>query len=483
MPSTYERLPIQDSSFLSFETATTHMHLGGTSIFEIGALGRPDGGVDIDRIRAYIGSRLHLIPRYRQRLAFIPLQSHPVWVDDDHFNLHYHVRHTSLPRPGDDRQLKRLTARIMSQALDRGKPLWEAWVVEGLEGDRFALVIKTHHCMADGISAVDLLTVLLSTSEDATIEPAPRWRPRPAPTPAELLRDEAVRSATAPFRFVRSVGALLTQPDRLRNEVVGSLGGVWETITSGLQGAAPTPLNRPVGPHRRFDWCALDLEATKAVKNRLGGTVNDVMLATVAGAMGAFLRRQGVNVRNVDYRAVVPVSVRTAEERGVTSNRASAWLTSLPVGERDPRRRFVKVRTRTAHLKATNQALGPWALLKVAEWAAPVLVSLGIRLTEWLHPYNLIVTNIPGPPIPLYLLGSRMIEGYPLVPLFENQGIGVAIFSYLGRLHLGVNADRNQVPDLHELVLALERAFAELCVAAGVVPGAAAGVPPARASG
>jgi len=468
MPQTYERLPIQDSSFLAFETATTHMHLGGTSIFEKGALARPDGGVDIDRVRAHIGSRLHLIPRYRQRLAFIPLQQHPVWIDDEHFNLHYHVRHTSLPRPGDDRQLKRLTARIMSQALDRGKPLWEAWVVEGLEGDRFALVIKTHHCMADGISAVGLLTVLLSTSPDETVEPGPRWRPRPAPSPLELLRDDLQRSVTAPFRFARSLTSLVTQPDRLRTEVVGSLGGVWETITGGLQGAAPTPLNRPVGPHRRFDWLSFDLETTKAIKNRFGGTVNDVMLATVAGAVGTFLRRHGTNVRQLDYRAVVPVSVRTAAEADVTSNRASAWLTSLPIAERDPRRRFARIRTRTAHLKATKQALGPWALLQVAEWAAPVLVSLGIRLTEWLHPYNLIVTNIPGPPIPLYLLGSRMTEGYPLVPLFENQGLGVAIFSYLGKLHVGVNADRDQVPDLHDFVGALEHAFAELRDAAGV---------------
>ena len=482
MARTYERLPIQDSSFLAFETATTHMHLGGVSIFETGSLATTEGGIDIDRIRAHIGSRLHLIPRYRQRLAFIPLQSHPVWVDDQHFDLHYHVRHTSLPRPGDERQLKRLTARIMSQALDRGKPLWEAWVVEGLEGGRFALVVKTHHCMADGISAVDLLTVLLNTSGDEALDAPPRWRPRPTPTPGQLLRDELVRSAAAPFRFARSVSELLRRPDGLRTEVVGSLGGVWQTITAGLAGAAPTPLNRPVGPHRRFDWLTLDLEVAKQIKNRLGGTVNDVVLATVAGAVGTFLRRQGVDVHGLDYRAVVPVSVRTAEERGITSNRASAWLTPLPVGERDPRRRLMKIRTRTAHLKATKQALGPWALLQVAEWAVPVLVSLGIRLTEWLHPYNLIVTNIPGPPVPIYLLGSRMLAGYPLVPLFENQGLGVAIFSYVGTLHVGVNADLDQVPALHEFTRALEESFAELHVAAGVTA-PDAGAAPIRASG
>ena len=471
MPRTYERLPVQDNSFLVFETATTHMHLGGVSIFDAGPLATPGGGVDLERVRASIGSRLHLIPRYRQRLEFVPLQSHAVWVDDAHFNLHYHVRHASLPRPGDERQLKRLAARIMSQALDRGKPLWEAWIVEGLEDSRFALIIKTHHCMADGVSAVDLLTVLLSMAPDTTIEPAPRWMPRPVPTPAELLRDELLHTAAAPLRFARSTARALRDPAQLRTRAAS----VWQTITAGLHGAAPTPLNRPVGPHRRFDWLALDLDEAKVVKNRLGGTVNDVMLATVAGAMGTFLKRHGVNLRAIDYRAVVPVSVRTPGEQGMLTNRASAWLTSLPVQERDPRRRLAKVRTRTAHLKETSQELGPSALLKVAEWAAPVLVSLGIRLTEWLHPYNLIVTNIPGPQLPLFVLGAPMLGGYPLVPLFENQGLGIAIFSYQGKLWIGINADRDSVHDLHELVLALEASFAELReAAAAAAPGAPA---------
>ena len=190
--ASYERLAAQDSAFLFFESAETHMHLGGTAVFEPGPLATADGGIDIDRIRARIASRLHHIPRYRQRLAWIPVQNHPVWVDDDHFNLSYHVRHTSLPRPGDDEQLKRLTARIMSQQLDRTRPLWEAWIVEGLEGGRFALVTKTHHCMADGISAVDLITVLLSTERDTTIEPLVPWQPRPAPSRLQLSRDEFV---------------------------------------------------------------------------------------------------------------------------------------------------------------------------------------------------------------------------------------------------------------------------------------------------
>jgi len=462
MAASYDRLPLQDSSFLVFETPNTHMHLGGVAIFERGSLGTPEGGIDSARIRAHLGARLDLIPRYRQRLAFVPLERQPVWVDDEHFNLGYHVRHTSLPRPGTDRQLKRLAGRIMSQALDRGKPLWEAWVVEGLEFDRFALIIKTHHCMSDGVSAVGLLTVLLTTEgRDGEAARTP-WTPRPAPTPGQLLRDEAARVARMPLALLRGTLAAVQEPAGASERLLENLSAMWQTVTAGLRGAAETPFNRPVGPHRRFDWLTLDLAEVKAVKNRLGGTVNDVVLTTVAGAVARLLRRHGVSAKALDYRAVVPVSVREVADEDTVSNRASAWITSLPVQERDPRRRLAKVRALTAQLKASKQALGPWALLRVAEWVGPVLLTLGIRLTNWLHPYNLIVTNIAGPQLPLYMLGARMLAGYPLVPLFENQGIGVAIFSYDGKLFFGINTDRDTVPDPYRFVEDISAAFEEL---------------------
>ncbi len=468
-PRTYDPIPPSDSSFLAFETSTTHMHLGGVAIFEAGPLLTPSGGIDIARIRAHLGSRLHLIPRYRQRLAWVPVQRRPVWVDDGHFNLHYHVRHTSLPRPGDDRQLKRLVGRIMSQRLDRGKPLWEAWIVEGLEGGRFALINKTHHCMADGVSTVGILQVLLSPSAEETHEEAPRWIPRRVPTPIELLRDEALRQVRQPLEFVRSLStALRDDADGLRAQVEENLTGLWNLLRAGVKGAADTPLNQPVGPHRRFDYVTLDLADVKEIKNRLGGTVNDVVLATVAGAVGQFLKRHGVSVRTLDYRAVVPVSVRRPEELGEMSNKASGWLASLPIQERDAQKRLARVRSMTGLLKASKQALGPLALLKVAEWANPFFLTLGIRLTSWLQPYNLIVTNVPGPQIPLYMLGAPLLEGFPLVPLFEKQGLGVATFSYHGKLCIGVNADRELVPDLHEFTEALAASFAELCAAAGL---------------
>src|SRR5262249_7520458 len=364
------------------------MHLGGTAIFEPGPLATPDGGVDIDRIRARIASRLHQIPRYRQRLAWVPVQNHPVWVDDHHFNLGYHVRHASLPRPGDDEQLKHLTARIMSQQLDRTRPLWEAWIVEGLEGGRFALVMKTHHCMADGISAVDLITVLLSPFPDDEIEPAPRWTPRPVPSGVALLRDELVHSLAMPIGLARRAGEALRAPAAAGAALGERAAAVWYTVNAAMPPPADTPLNRPIGPHRRFDWLTLDLAAVKQVKNRLGGTVDDVVLSTVAGGMRRFLSRRFVVLDGLCYRVVVPVSVRAPEERGQANNRVTGWLLTLPLDERSARRRHARICELTEQRKASKQALGPEALLDVVELAGPLVFSLGMRLTSPPPPDN-----------------------------------------------------------------------------------------------
>ena len=267
----YDRLSAQDASFLVFEGTNTHMHIAGTTIFEAGPLTASSGGIDIDRIRDYISSRLHLIPRYRQRLAWIPFADHPVWVDDDRFNIRYHVRHTSLPRPGGERQLKRLSARIMSQQLDRGKPLWEAWVIEGLKGGRFAMITKIHHCVIDGVSGVDLLAVLMSMDPDGTIHDPPLWIPRPAPTPADLVRDEVIRRASLPLQLAGTARRVLEDPDEVREQVSDAVGAVWDTLKSGLRSSDDTPLNGPIGSYRRFDWLEIDLAEVKDVKNQLGG--------------------------------------------------------------------------------------------------------------------------------------------------------------------------------------------------------------------
>ncbi len=464
----YERISAQDRSFLHFEDATTHMHLGGLTLFEAGPLTTPDGGIDIDRIRRQIAGRLHLVPRYRQRLAWIPVFNQAVWIDDDHFNLSYHVRHAALPRPGDDTQLKMLTARIMSQQLDRGKPLWELWVIEGLANDRFALLIKTHHAIADGISAFDLFTALVSPTPDDVIDEPRPWTPRPAPSGARLLADGLARQAATPMTMAQRLLAIATDPAGVGATTRASMRALVDMAGAGASPPPPTPLNQPISAHRSFDWLTLDLAHVKAVKSRLGGTVNDVALASVAGGLHHFLQTRGVDVSELALRVVVPVSVRTEDERGQASNRASGWLLDLPVHEPDPKRRLAAVAAETGKRKAIRQELGPEVLGRVAEYAVPGIVGLGVRLLSRLHPYNLIVTNVPGPQVPLYLLGARLLSGYPQVPLFENQGLGIALFSYCGSLGFGFNADREVVPDLEVFAAAVQRGFSELARAARI---------------
>ena len=467
--SIYQRLSAQDRSFLDLEGSHTHMHVAGAFLFERGALATPSGGVDIDKIRDYVASRLHLIPRYRQRIAWIPLENHPVWVDDDRFNIHYHVRHTSLPAPGDERQLKRFCGRVLSQQLDRGKPLWEIWVVEDLEHDRFALVTKTHHCMIDGISGVDLLAVLLSPTPEKEHDPAPGWYPNPTPGAGELLRDALLRRVAMPLEAAGSALRALRDPAAALGRTRDLLEGLGQSLGAALVPAADTPLNRPIGPHRRFDWVGFDIEAVKRTKRRLGGTVNDVVLATVAGALSRFLEQRGiprVRQREFDFRAFCPVSVRADHERGALGNRVSSIIASLPIGEPDPRKRLERVREITSNLKQSKHALGAEVLSSVSEWTAPTLAAMAARLAFRNRLSNLVVTNVPGPQIPLYLLGTRMLESYPMVPLFEGQALGVALFSYAGGLYWGFSADWDQVPDLHDFVVAIDDSFRELCDAA-----------------
>jgi WS/DGAT/MGAT family acyltransferase len=458
----YERLSFLDNSFLIMEGPNTPMHVAGTATYETGSLRSPEGGIDIDRIRAYVSSRLHLIPRYRQRLAFIPVENHPVWVDDDHFNIHYHVRHTALPRPGDERQLKRLAARIMAQHLDRSKPLWEMWVVEGLEGgDNFALISKIHHCMVDGMSSVDLLNVLLQPEPVESFEPPPEWLPRLAPTSFELLRDAAYRYATLPFELGRSIPDLVGQARDPRSDVRARMRAVRDTL-SGMSRPSLTPLNQPVGPHRRFDWLAMDLGRVKDVKNRVGGTLNDVVLTTVGGAVRRFLTRRRVHPEHLDFRVMAPVSVRSQQEQGSLGNRVSAWMVPMPLGEPDPRERLAKIRETTAALKDTKQAMGAEVLTAVGEWTPSTLLSLGAQLATRRLPFNLVVTNVPGPQVPLYLLGARMLDNYGLVPLMDNLCLGIVLFSYAGKLCWGFTSDWDLIPDLHDFVLDIEASFREL---------------------
>jgi WS/DGAT/MGAT family acyltransferase len=438
------------------------MHVAGVFVFE--------GKLEVERLRAYVESRLHLIPRYRQRIESIPLENHPVWVDDERFNLQYHVRHTSLPAPGEDRQLKRLCGRILSQQLDRGKPLWEIWFVEGLEHERFALVSKVHHCMVDGVSGNDLLQVLLSPLPEKSFDPAPTWVPNRPPGAARLLRDATLRRVGLPLRVAGELRRAVRQPEGVRE----ALRGLGDALAMGLRPAADTPFNQPIGPHRRFDWLAFDLDEVKRVKRALGVTVNDVVLATVAGGVGRFLRQRGISAtkqRSFDFRVVCPVSVRSESERGTLGNRVSSMIAPLPIAEADPRRRLQRVSETMGDLKESKQALGAEVLSSVSEWTAPTLMSVAARLGFRNRVSNMVVTNVPGPQIPLYLLGRRMTECYPMVPLFTNQGLGIALFSYAGGLYWGLSADWDLFPDLHDFVVCIDAAFRELCEAAAAATG------------
>jgi len=468
----YDRLSAMDRSFLDLEGPNTHMHVAGAFVFEGAPLSDDAGRLDIDRIREYIESRLYRIPRYRQRIESIPIENHPVWVDDERFNIHYHVRHTSLPEPGDERQLKRLCGRILSQKLDRSKPLWEVWMVEGLEHGRIAMVNKTHHCMIDGLSGMDLLQVLLSPMPEKTFDRAPGWYPNPAPGPVRLVRDAIARRIQQPFEIGGAIARSVSDPGPVFDRVNQTLEALKATAATALRPASETPLNQPIGPHRRFDWLAVDLEEVKRVKQLLGGTVNDVVLATVAGAIGSFLTRRGVAVskqRALDFRAFCPVSVRSNEERGTLGNRISGTILPLPIEELDAERRLARVSETMGNLKESKQALGADTLASATEWIAPTLVSLGARLAFGNRAANMVVTNVPGPQIPLYMLGARMVECYPMVPLFEGQGLGVALFSYAGGLFWGFNSDWDLTPDLHDFVVDVDRSFRQLCHAADII--------------
>jgi diacylglycerol O-acyltransferase / wax synthase len=468
----YERLTALDRFFVDIESYNTHMHVAAVMLFESAPLANADGGIDVERIRNYIASRLHLIPRYRQKLAHVPVTGQPVWIDDERLNLHYHVRHTALPKPGDLRQLKRLAARIMSQKLDRGKPLWEVWFVEGLADGSCAMISKTHHCMIDGVSGVDLMTVLLSIEPELLVHDVPAWSPRPAPGTARLVGDEVLRRVAQPLDLARLGGSLLADPAAACETVSDAMLGLQQALGTGITGASHTPLNRPIGGHRRFDWLTLDLDDVKGVKRALGGTVNDVVLSTVAGAVARFLEFRGISAkqqRELDFRAFCPVSVRDPAERGTLGNRISGMIASLPIGDADARTRLSRVRETTEQLKSSRQALGAEVLAAVSEWTLPTLLTLAARLSTRSRAYNLVVTNVPGPQLPLYLLGSRMIAPFPLVPLFSNQALGIALFSYDGMLCWGFNADWDLMPDLHDFVSAVSDSFDELRRAANLV--------------
>ena len=474
------RLSGLDASFLHLENGGAHMHVAAVMTFEGPA-------PDYDELIQAIDSRLHLVPRYRQKLAFVPFgQGRPRWVDDPHLNLRYHIRRTALPPPGSEPQLRALAGRVFSQPLDRDKPLWEMWLVEGLEpgpeGSRFALLSKTHHAVVDGISGVDIVSVLFDVSPERSepSEPPPRWVPRPEPSQAQLLGEALLERAIVPREAGRSVRAAFRGPRHVARTAAESLVGVGALAWAGLRPPPRSPYNTDIGPHRRFAWVRASLDHVKAIKNSLGGTVNDVVLAAVAGALGRHMRRRGVRPDAQPLRAMVPVSVRSDAQRGQLGNRVAAVMAPLPVGEEDPRRRLGAVVAEMDGIKRSGQAVGARVLTELTGFAPPTLMAQGSRLISGARFFNLVVTNVPGPQFPLYMMGSELREIYPMVPLARGQALGVAIMSYNGRMNFGLLGDWDAMHDLDELVDDLHTSLAELARAASVTPPTPAPAPRTR---
>jgi diacylglycerol O-acyltransferase len=467
-PSHYDRLSQMDNSFLIYESEQSAMHVASTQIHEAGPLRAADGSLEIERLQEYVLSRLHLIPRYRQKLDSTPLEGRPVWVDDANFNILYHVRHARLPHPGDARQLKRMVGRIFSQRLDRGKPLWEMWVIEGLEHDRIAICSKVHHCLVDGVSGSELISTLLTPAPQTKVEPPAVWRPRPAPGRLQMGFDDVGRAVQAPLSLGSALAGLATDRDDARHSFAERVRAAGRTILD-FGGAEAVPFNQPIGPYRRVDWVTMSMDRVRAVARAAKATINDVVLATATGAIGRFLHdNRGVELSDVRFRVLAPVSTRKPEEEGVLGNRVSAWVLELPLALGDPLERLEMISRQTEEYKVSKRALGAEAITQVAEWTGSAMLSLSSKLMNYGTPFNTVITNVPGPRVPLYLLESKMIEIHPHVPLAGMLGLGIALFSYDKTLSWGLTADWDLIPDLHDLVRFTESSFSDLEHAAGV---------------
>jgi WS/DGAT/MGAT family acyltransferase len=454
---TYERLSYEDNGFLRMETPTNPMHVAGVQIFAAGPLATADGGIDAASIRRLTESVLHRIPRYRQKLAWIPGQDHAVWVDDPNFNLDYHVRHTALPRPGTERQLKQLAARIMEQPLDRSRPVWETWVVEGLEGNRFAMITKIHHCMIDGSSGVDLSQILQSPEPTREIRKPPRFIPRPLPSPGELQREERSRRRWLPLQWLGNIADLARTTDDPLGEVGTRVRAVRDMLGWLADPPSETPLDGPTGPHRIFDWLVLPLDDVKSARRALGCTVNDVVLTTVTGAIREFLIHRQVRPEELEFRVAAPVNVRDDSDRGKMGNRVSTWVIPLPLEHSDPTKQLEAICEQTRRAKESHEELGTEMMLSLLD-GLPFAPSPSLAS----RPVNTIVTNVPGPPFPLYLLGAEMLECFPLAPLLEDMGLAIGVLSYNGRMCFGFDADYDRMPDLSDFVQLMAESFERL---------------------
>ena len=463
-----DRLSPLDASFLHIEDHVSHMHIASVAIFE----GPPPPFGDIV---AMVDAKLELVPRYRQKVRTVPFElGRPVWVDDPHFNIEYHLRHTALPAPGGEIELRKLVGRVMAQQLDRSKPLWEIWVVEGLEEDRWAILAKTHHALVDGVSGTDLLAVIMDISAEAD-RPHRRsqWVAAPEPSNVELVVDAVENMMRSPYEQVRAARAQTRFVRRLLGQAKEVAGGL--VALSGLVRPMPlSSLNGPIGPHRRYAWASTSVEDIKAVRKAHGGTFNDVVLASITNGFRELLLLRGEDTERV-VRTLVPVSVRPRDDAGravgdgTYENKVSAMFAELPVDIDDPILRLHAITDQMKDLKDSKQAVAGEALTSMSGFAPPMLLALGMRLATRAGQRNVntITTNVPGPQFPLYAVGRRMIRAFPYVPLGGQMRIGVAIFSYNGEVNFGITGDYDSAADIDVLAGGIEDGMAQMSKVSG----------------
>src|SRR4051812_34126679 len=432
-----DRLSPLDVSFLYMETPSTPMHVGGVAIFD-----PPEGGFDYDRLVDLISQRIALVPRYRQKVKLIPGRiANPVWVDDEDFDVTYHVRRSALPRPGTNAQLRELVARLQSRQLDHNRPLWEIYLVEGLEEGRVAVITKTHHAMVDGVSAVDIGTVILDLTPTPREVPEDDWLPQREPGSGSLVAGAMTDLVRRPTQAVDSVRGAALDLQATAAKVAGVAGGMLQSMRTMARSAPSSPLNATIGEQRRFGMARTDLDDYKRVRKAHGGTVNDVVLATVSGALRTWLLTRGESVSPAStVRAMVPVSIRGDDPASSLGNRVSSYFVDLPVGEPSPTVRLAQVSHAMRGHKESNQSVGADALVALSGFAPPTLHSLGARVASGLtrRLFNVVVTNVPGPQFPLYAAGALLLEGFPVVPLAKNQAVSIGLTSYNGGVYYGL---------------------------------------------
>jgi diacylglycerol O-acyltransferase len=454
------RLSAVDASFLYLEQARTPMHVGAVGIFRA-----PAGGFDYERLVEMVERRLVAVPRYRQKVRHVPGElARPVWVDDADFDVAFHVRRSALPRPGTSAQLTELVARLMSRPLDPDRPLWEVYLVEGLADGRFAIITKTHQAMVDGVTTIDIGQVLLDPTVEPREVPDELWMPRPEPTDARLVVDAVTEAIARPGQVVDSVRATANGALSEAARLARGLGTLVGTVVTGGRLAPGSPLNVELSTQRRFAVARGDLDAYREVRTAHGCTVNDVVLTIVTGSLRAWLLSRGEPVTSTSrVRALVPLWVH-GPDSPEAGGRVLSTLVDLPVGEPSPALRLQHVAHAMREHTAGNRSVRAATLARIGGYAPPTLHALGARAVNGISKriFNLVVTNVPGPQVPLYAAGARLLETYPVVPLADGQGLAVGITSYDGGLYYGFTADRDALPDVDVLAATVDEAFDEL---------------------